>query len=87
MNIYFFTATILEWRKLLQDDDYKDIIINSLKYLVKDGRIKVHAYVIMPNHLHLVWKIVEPHILSDVQRDFLKFTAQKFKFKLIDDSS
>ena len=30
----FFTATILEWKHLLADDKHKDIIINSLKFLV-----------------------------------------------------
>lgn len=36
----------------------------------------------MPNHIHLVWKILEPHLREDVQRDFLKFTAQKIKSDL-----
>lgn len=78
-NLYFFTATILKWRHLLKDDKFKDIIISSLCFLVSNGRVKVFAYVIMPNHIHLVWKILEPHIRSDVQRDFMKYTAQKIK--------
>jgi REP element-mobilizing transposase RayT len=78
-NLYFFTATILNWQHLLKDDSYKDIILDSISFLVLDKRIKVYAFVIMPNHIHLVWRIVEPHIKSDVQRDFLKFTAQKMK--------
>jgi len=28
----FFTATILEWKKLLAKDKYKDIIIDSLMF-------------------------------------------------------
>jgi hypothetical protein len=35
----FYTATILEWKHLLLDDKHKDIIINSLKFLVKEKRI------------------------------------------------
>jgi putative transposase len=27
----FFTATLLEWKHLLKADEYKDIIINSLR--------------------------------------------------------
>ncbi len=34
----FFTATILLWKKLLKQDKYKDIIIDSLRFLVKDKR-------------------------------------------------
>ena len=76
-NLYFFTATILEWKHLLKNDNFKDIIINSLNFLVSDKRIKVYAFVIMPNHIHLTWRILEPHFKVNVQRDFLKFTAQK----------
>ena len=31
----FFTATILEWKHLLEEDSYKDIVINSLRFLKK----------------------------------------------------
>lgn len=76
---HFFTATILAWKKLLQPDKYKQIIIESLHFLVKEGRIKVYAFVIMPNHIHLIWRILAPHTQENVQRDFLKFTAQRIK--------
>lgn len=36
----------------------------------------------MPNHIHLIWKIVDGHLLKDIQRDFLKFTGQQIKFHL-----
>jgi hypothetical protein len=29
-EIYFFTATINKWQRLLLKDDYKDIVINSV---------------------------------------------------------
>jgi len=37
----FFTATILEWKKLLKRGKYKDIIISSLQFLVENNRVKV----------------------------------------------
>lgn len=78
----FFTATNLEWEKLLKPDKYKNIIIESLRFLVKEKRIILYAFVIMENHLHLIWQM-QPGIRSqDVQRDFLKYTAQKIKSDL-----
>ncbi|MGZ3873593.1 MAG: hypothetical protein ACXVJD_11780 [Mucilaginibacter sp.] len=53
----FFTATILEWKHLLKEDIYKDIIINSLTFLKKEKSIVVYGFVIMPNHIHLLWQI------------------------------
>ena len=78
----FFTATIYEWNHLLMDDNVKDIIINSLRFLVKEDRISLYGFVIMSNHLHLIWRIKLPHLIKNVQRDFLKYTAQQIKFHL-----
>ena len=78
-EIQFFTATVLEWKQLLKPDKYKDIIVESLKFLSEEKRVDVFAFTIMPNHFHLIWKIKAPHKLSDVQRDFLKFTSQQIK--------
>jgi hypothetical protein len=33
------SATILEWKRLLKPDEYKDIIISSLKFLVENRRV------------------------------------------------
>lgn len=82
-HIAFFTATILEWKRLLKPDKYKDIILSSLRFLVENKRVKVYGFVIMPNHLHLLWKMEEQHKREDVQRDFLKYTAQQIKFDLV----
>ena len=90
MNVFkryelkFFTATILEWKKLLRPDKYKVYIMESLRFLVKEERVAVHGFVIMDNHLHLIWQLKHPHKAKDIQRDFLKFTAQKIKFDLLE---
>lgn len=80
----FFTATILEWKPLLKEDRYKDIIVSSLRFLVEHSRVKVFSFVIMPNHLHLIWQVQPGHEREEVQRDFLKYTAQKIRFDLMD---
>ena len=78
----FFTATILEWKKLLEPDKYKDIIISSFRFLVEDKRIKLNAFVIMSNHIHLIWQMQPLIHPQHVQRDFMKYTAQKIKYDL-----
>jgi REP element-mobilizing transposase RayT len=79
----FFTATILEWQRLLKPAKYKDIIVDSLRFLVKEKRVEINAFVIMENYLHLIWQILAGHKREDVQRDFLKFTAQHIKSDLM----
>ena len=53
----FFTATNLEWKRLLQLNKYKDVIVNSLRFLVEDKRVILYAFVIMDNHVHLIWQM------------------------------
>jgi len=78
----FFTATNLDWKKLLAPDKYKEIVVGSLRFLVQNDRIIVNAFVIMSNHLHLIWQIRNGNNATAVQRDFLKFTAQRIKADL-----
>jgi REP element-mobilizing transposase RayT len=80
----FFTATILEWKHLLKEDAFKDIIIDSLLFLKKEGGIVVYGFVIMPNHIHLIWQIQDGFKQDVIQMRFLKFIAQQMKFRLVD---
>jgi putative transposase len=73
----YFTATCLEWTPVLIDDRFKQIIIDSLKYLTDAHRIDVYAFCIMNNHMHIIWQMLGDNKAEDVQRDFLKFTSQQ----------
>jgi putative transposase len=83
-KIYFFTATILDWIPILHDDVIKDIVINSLKFLVDKKALKLYAFVIMPNHIHLMIQPLENPEYNNVQLSFMRFTAQKIKLVLQD---
>ena len=78
----FFTTTVLHWKPLLHQDKYKDEIIKSLRFLVKEKRIRVYAFVIMNNHIHLIWQPLPGQTLQTIQLSFLKYTAQQVKFDL-----
>ncbi|MNK24600.1 Transposase IS200 like protein [compost metagenome] len=74
----FLTATILNWQHLLSAD-FKKIIVNTLSWLVKQRRCKIYGFVIMPNHIHLLWKIEDGFDRANVQGALLSFTAHEFK--------
>ena len=71
---------------MLNDNKYKDIIVESLRFLVKEKRVIVYCFVIMPNHIHIIWQIQAGNKRENVQRDFLKFTAQKIKYDMKDNN-
>ncbi len=76
-RVYFYTATILQWQKLLKPDKYKDLIISSLQYLVQHKKIAVYAFVIMPNHIHLIWEILAKNGKEMPHASFMKYTAHE----------
>ena len=78
----FFTATIHNNQHLLKPHKYKRIITDSLWFLYQNKRVYVYAFVVMINHLHIIWQMRAGHERKEVQRDFLKFTGQSIKFDL-----
>ena len=75
----YFTATIYEWKHLLADNNCKDIIIESMRFLVTNKRIELNAFVIMSNHFHAIWQPVFGFTASAIQASFMKYTAQQLK--------
>ena len=53
--------------------------MNSWKYLIEQGKIKIYDYVIMPNHIHLLWQMLELNGKESPAGSFAKFTAHQFK--------
>jgi REP element-mobilizing transposase RayT len=40
-------------KHLLKQDKYKDVIMDSLKHMVKEKWIELNVFCIMSNHIHL----------------------------------
>ena len=59
------------------------VVINSWKYLVDNNKIKIYGYVIMPNHIHLLWQMLELNGKESPAGSFAKFTAHQFKKMLL----
>jgi putative transposase len=78
----FLTAVCYDFKMLLAEEKYKLIVINSLKYLVQTGEIIIYGYVIMRNHIHLIWHAIGTKTNEQLQRSLLKFTADEFKKNL-----
>ncbi len=78
----FFTASIYKMQHLLMDDSYKDIIIDSLRFLVQDNRIELSAFCLMSNHVHMIWQPLQQYELTQIQSSFMRHTAKNLLKKL-----
>ena len=73
---YYITCTVHQWVDVFTRNDYVEILIESIIHCQKHKGLQVYAWVIMSNHIHLIISSTrEP--LSDILRDFKKFTASK----------
>ncbi len=75
-GLNFVTLTVVDWVDLFIRKQYKDILIESLRFCQKEKGLILYAYVIMSSHLHLIAEASSTISLSDILRDFKKFTAK-----------
>lgn len=76
------TTTCNGWLRLLEQDSCKDIVIRSIIFLNKKYKAEVLAYVIMPNHIHLILFFKDKNELSNWMRDLKKYTAVMIRKEL-----
>lgn len=73
-GIYFLTFSIINWVDVFTRKSYKDLIVENLNHCVKTKNLKIYAWVIMSNHLHLI--VSHENNLSGVIRDFKGYTSK-----------
>ena len=73
---YFLTFQVVAWVDLFTRKRYRDIIVDSFNFCVAHKGLKVHAWVVMSNHVHCILSSEEGH-LSDTVRDLKRHTAKQ----------
>ncbi len=76
-GVYFITCTVHQWVDVFTRSFYAAIVVSSLEYCQQNKGLDIYGWVIMSNHLHLILGCKEGNNLSDVLRDFKKYTATK----------
>jgi putative transposase len=71
---HFITCTILHWIPIFTRIETTNIVFDSLKFLQKEDNLKIYAYVILENHLHM---IVSSDDVSKTIKKFKSFTAKE----------
>lgn len=74
--VYFLTFTVVDWVDVFTRKEYKVVVADSLNYCIANKGLEVFAWCLMSNHLHLVCRAKENYRISDIIRDFKKFTAK-----------
>lgn len=56
---------------------FKHVILESLTYCQKNKGLIIYAWVLMSNHLHMIVGSAGENKVSDILRDFKKFTSKE----------
>ncbi len=80
---YFCTITVLDWTPVFIEQRYIDPLVESLSYCRTNKGLRLFAYVVMPNHLHLIAAADDLHALM---RDFKRFTSRTIHERLLADA-
>jgi REP element-mobilizing transposase RayT len=75
-GLNYLTITVVDWVDVFIRKRYKDIVLESLQYCQKEKGLLVYAYVLMSSHMHLIAEAKGDVPLSDILRDFKKYTAK-----------
>jgi putative transposase len=86
LGLLFTTNTVLDWHKIFHVPRYALIVMNSLKYCVESNWFELYSYILMPNHLHLILKVLKNHRIEQISRDFNKYTAQQILLTMRDEN-
>ncbi|MEZ0482984.1 REP-associated tyrosine transposase [Fibrella aquatica] len=81
--MYFLTLTVVDWVDVFTRPTYKQDIVDSLAFCQANKGLELYAWVLMTNHLHLLASAAEGFSLSDILRDFKKFTSKKITNRIL----
>jgi len=82
-ELYFITFTIVEWIPMFTNKGYCNIMIDNLKFYRREQGLKIHYYVIMDNHLHLI--VSSNNNVSRIIKNLKSYTAKEIIKKLKSD--
>lgn len=83
IEYYFCTDTIVGWQCVFTSAEFFQAVIDSFVYCRKEKGLKIHGYVIMPNHVHSILSACGGN-MSDILRDYKRFTSRKISSLLLE---
>ncbi|NNF33192.1 MAG: hypothetical protein HKN68_03740 [Saprospiraceae bacterium] len=79
-EVYFSTFTIEGWTPIFEDfPGCKILICDSLGFLFLKKKINVFGFVIMIDHIHLLWECLDVGGFNTVTTSFKKYTGKQIK--------
>ena len=75
-GVYFVSFAVQGWVDVFTRNEYKNILVDNLKYCQENKGLEIFAWCIMTNHVHLIIRASGEILLQDILRDYKKFTSK-----------
>jgi putative transposase len=82
---YFLTMTVVNWIDVFTRKNHKLAIVDSLKYCQENKGLNIFGWCLMQSHLHLIASSSGKPTMSEILRDFKKFTSKKIVKQIIEE--
>jgi len=77
---FFITAITHNRRRIFQDDAIARLLIDTLQHYRREGLYKLHAFIAMPDHIHLLITTDDlPKAMKHIRGGFSHRMASKFE--------
>ena len=74
-HLYFVTTGAVQRAHVFHRPEIKRLLVDCLNIARILKRIELYAFVIMPNHMHMIVKCIDEHTPMGVVRDYKKLTS------------
>lgn len=70
---------VVEWVYVFTRNEYRQIVVDSLRFCLQSKGLAEYGWVLMTNHIHLLISLEQNSevTLSDILRDMKKYTAMQ----------
>ena len=75
-GLYFVSFAVVGWLDVFTRNEYKDLVLESLEFCQKNKGMEIHAWCIMTNHVHLIFRSIENQKPELLLGDFKRFTSR-----------
>lgn len=77
-QLYFISFAVVYWLDVFVRNEYREVLLDSLRYCQKNKGLEIYAWCIMTSHVHLIIGTTDRK-MEDILRDFKSYTSSQLK--------
>ena len=76
-GLYFVSFAVVGWLDVFTRNKYKELFLESLQFCQKNKGMEIHAWCIMPSHIHLIFRSIGKQNPEQLLGDLKRFTSKQ----------